>query len=67
MCISTGFNNPVIFSRHEVNLSKLAMGNFALNHVNYSFLHLDIVLILVGMITNISDRKDTKFISKAIL
>jgi len=43
------------------------MGNFALNHVNYSFLHLDIVLILVGMITNISDRKDTKFISKAIL
>jgi hypothetical protein len=49
--------------RHEVNLSKLAVGNLALNLVNYSVLHIDIGLILVGMIANISDRKDTIFLS----
>jgi len=30
---------------------------------NYSVLHIDIGLILVGMIANISDRKDTIFLS----
>ena len=49
--------------RHEVNLSKLAVGNLALNLVNYSVLHIDIGLILVGMIANISDCKDTIFLS----
>jgi hypothetical protein len=49
--------------RHEVNLSKLTMGNLALNFVDYSVLHIDIGLILVGMISNISDRKDTIFLS----
>jgi hypothetical protein len=38
------------------------MGNFAPNLVNYSVLHIDIGLILVGMIANISDRKDTVFL-----
>jgi hypothetical protein len=39
------------------------MSNLALNLVNYSVLHIDIGLILVGMIANISDRKDTIFLS----
>ncbi|MBP3764262.1 MAG: hypothetical protein J6H19_00585, partial [Bacteroidaceae bacterium] len=44
-------------------LSKLTMSNLALNLVNYSVLHIDIGLILVGMIANISVRKDTIFLS----
>jgi hypothetical protein len=35
------------------------MDNLALNLVNYSVLHIGIGLILVGMIANISDYKDT--------
>ena len=31
--------------------------------VNYSVLHIDIGLIMVGMIANISDCKDTVFLS----
>jgi hypothetical protein len=39
------------------------MSNLALNLVNYSVLHIDIGLILVGMIANISDCKDAFFLS----
>ena len=39
------------------------MGNFSLNLVNYSVLHIDIDFILVGMIANISDCKDTIILS----
>ena len=39
------------------------MGNFTLNLVNYSILHIDIDFVLVGMIANISDCEDIVFIS----
>ena len=60
-----GYRTPkrVLRALTEVNLSKLAVGNLALNLVNYSVLHIDIGLILVGMITNISDCKNTIFLS----
>ena len=57
------FHISTFLFTHEVNLSKLAMGNFTLNLVNYSILHIDIDFVLVGMIANISDCEDIVFIS----
>lgn len=38
------------------------MGNLALNFVNHSVLHIDFGLIMVGMITNISDYEDADYL-----
>jgi hypothetical protein len=49
--------------RYKEYLTVFTASNLLLNLLYYSILHRIFTLIMVGMITNISDRKDTFFLS----